>query len=115
MLDAKATITLTVFLCDPFEDSQDLIIGTIADGVNHHVQTGAVGIAHAAKHRTLRKHLIASQPARLRRVIVGFIEKRRRGTQTSVSETFQAANTQHVAAKVRAHSSFCQTFPRRQG
>src|SRR6185503_11451339 len=76
VFDAKAPVTCAVFLFNLLEDRKDQIIGAIADGVYENLKSRAIGTANAFKHRTLRKHLVAGNPTRLRRVFVRLVEQR---------------------------------------
>src|SRR5207245_7400823 len=98
MLDAKAPIAIAVFLFYSLVDRKNVVVGSIADGVNDNLQTCLVGAAHTFEHRGFGKHLVAGNAAGIWRIVVGLKEKRRSRTQTPVRETFQTAGAQHRAA-----------------
>ena len=114
VLDPKAPIAIAVLLLYALVDRKNVVIRTIADGVNDYLQTCLVGAAHAFEHRAFGKHLVAGNAVGIWRIVVGLKEKRGSRTQTPVRETFQTAGAQHRTAEVRAHARLRQTFPTRQ-
>src|SRR3989442_5463000 len=75
MLDAKATIPIKVFFLNLFVDRKNSVVRAIANSVNDHLQTGAIGAAHAFEHRARRKHFLARNATGVRRIVVWFEEE----------------------------------------
>src|SRR2546425_3052288 len=76
MFDAKAPIAIAAFPFYALVNRKNVVVGTIADGVNDYLQTCAIGAAHAFEHRPFGKHFVAGNAAGVRRVEIRFEEER---------------------------------------
>src|SRR5437870_3104680 len=114
VLDAKASIAITVFLLHLFIDREDLVVSAIADRMNDDLQPRAIRPAHALEHRALGKHLGTRNAACVWRIVVRFEEESRRRAETAVGKTLQASGAQHRAAEVGAHAVAGEILPTRQ-
>src|SRR5260370_16831581 len=58
VFDAKATIAIAVFVFHLLVNRNDKVFRAIADGVNDHLQAGAIRASPARPHPPFRTHLI---------------------------------------------------------
>ena len=114
MLYAEAPVALAIFSDYLFVDRKNQVICAIANGVNHHLQSGAVSFAHAIEHCTIRKHLFAGEPARVGRVFVRLKEEGRSRSEAAIGKSLQAADAQHSAAEMCPYPCPRQSLPGRQ-
>src|SRR5579872_3936134 len=111
MLDAKTAVARTVLLPDLFENIEDFKIRLVADGMNQHLQAGAVGAKHAGEHDSFGEHLLG-QEAAIFWIVGKWLEKiSRRRAKASVRKTFQPADAHQTRLRARIDSFSGEFFP----
>ena len=100
VLDAEATVSLAVLAGDAIVGVEQQRVGTVADGVHHHVQAGFVGAGDPGVEVFGR---VDQQPPVLRGVVKRRVKRGRVRPERAVDEAFQRADAQPlVAAAIRA-------------
>src|SRR5205807_8093445 len=96
----KSAVARGIDFGDVAVQVQDLQVGLVTNGVDHDLQSAAIGGLDTLKHHPFGQHLVKEQTAIAGLIIIGLKEQSGGAAQAAIRETFQDANSQQVVAEV---------------